>query len=268
MALLKIGDFYPTYTQDLFDGEEVKGLAVYAGLTEEKIGSIHDVLVDETGKFRYFVVDTGFWFIGKKVLLPMGRCRIDDNKQRIYATGLENKQQAEHLPEYDDTMTVDYEYEERVRNVYRPRAAPANNHSALNRGDRYESQPDLYQMPDSRKLRLYEERLVVNKNRYKTGEVAVGKHVVTSPAKATVPVERERVVIERSEPTNPRTMVNPSVASFQNQELARVEVHREAVDVHKEAFVTEEVNIKKEVTQEFVEAEKNLRREELDVETQ
>ncbi|MGC1247910.1 MAG: DUF2382 domain-containing protein, partial [Spirulinaceae cyanobacterium] len=252
MALYKIEDFYPTYTQDLFDGEEVKGLTVYAGLTEEKVGTIHDVLVDETGKFRYFVVDTGFWFVGKKVLLPMGRCRIDDGRQRIYATGLENKQQSEQLPEYDDSMTVDYEYEQRVRNVYRPRKTPMNTPPALSRNNYYESEPDLYQMPDNHKLRLHEERLMVNKNRYKTGEVAVGKQVTSSRAKARVPVERERVVIERSEPINPEIPVHPSKTNFQNQELARFEVHKEAANIHKEAFVTEEVSVTKEVTQELV----------------
>jgi stress response protein YsnF len=39
--------------------------------------------------------------------------------RRIYATGISSKEQAEKLPEYDDSMTVDYDYEERVRHVYR-----------------------------------------------------------------------------------------------------------------------------------------------------
>jgi hypothetical protein len=99
MALFKIADFNPNYRQDAFDGEDVKGLDVYAGRTNEKIGSIHDVLVDETGAFRYLVIDTGFWIFGKKVLPPVGRCHIDAPVQRIYTLGIATKEQAENLPE-------------------------------------------------------------------------------------------------------------------------------------------------------------------------
>ena len=126
MALFKIQDFNPNYRQEAFDGEDVKGLDIYAGRTNEKIGTIHDVLVDETGRFRYLVIDTGFWIFGKKVLLPVGRCQIDAGARRIYAMGLSTKEQAENLPEYDDTMTVDYDYEERVRGIYR---SPTAEHS-------------------------------------------------------------------------------------------------------------------------------------------
>ena len=66
MALFKIGDFNPNYREQAFDGEDVKGLDVYAGRTAEKIGTIHDVLVDETGHFRYLVIDTGFWILVRK----------------------------------------------------------------------------------------------------------------------------------------------------------------------------------------------------------
>ena len=37
MALFKIQDFNPNYRQEAFDGEDVKGLDIYAGRTNEKI---------------------------------------------------------------------------------------------------------------------------------------------------------------------------------------------------------------------------------------
>jgi len=46
--------------------------AVYAGRTGEKIGTIDNALVDESGRF-HFVVDTGFGFWQKNLagrLLP------------------------------------------------------------------------------------------------------------------------------------------------------------------------------------------------------
>jgi len=39
---------------------------VYAGRTGEKIGTIDNALVDGSGRFRYFVVDTGFWILAKE----------------------------------------------------------------------------------------------------------------------------------------------------------------------------------------------------------
>jgi stress response protein YsnF len=242
MPLFKIGDFNPNYREQAFDGEDVKGLDVYAGITSEKIGTIHDVLVDETGRFRYFVIDTGFWIFGKRVLLPVGRCRVDADARRIYAIGISSIEQAEKLPEYDDRMTVDYDYEERVRHIYRtptvatsvpvnasgvsgvasqaPIPSPISNQPRPATYDRnsytYEQEPSLYQMNEQehQKLRLYEERLVANKSSRQTGEVAIGKRVETETARVSVPVEKERVVIERRTPQNIGTTVTPSDVDF------------------------------------------------------
>jgi len=63
MALHRIKDFDPDY-KNHFENGDIKGLDVYSG--SEKVGSIDDVLVDEDGNFRYFVVNTGAWIFGKK----------------------------------------------------------------------------------------------------------------------------------------------------------------------------------------------------------
>ena len=55
---------------------------------------------------------------------------------------------------------------------------------------------------------------------------------------------------------------------FHEGEVARVDVYEETPDIHKEAFVREEVRVRKEVDQKVVNAEEQLRREELDVDTQ
>lgn len=116
-------------------------------------------------------------------------------------------------------------------------------------------------------VKLYEERLVVDKDRAKTGEVAIGKHIETETARVSVPIEKERVVIERVTPGN-ETVVTPDSDAFTEGEAMRVEVYEETPDIRKEAFVREEVSIRKEVTQETVKAEETLRREEIDINTQ
>jgi stress response protein YsnF len=47
--------------------------------------------------------------------------------------------------------------------------------------------------------------------------------------------------------------------------VARVEVYEETADIQKQAFVREEVNIRKEVEHETVTSQETIRREELDV---
>ena len=116
-------------------------------------------------------------------------------------------------------------------------------------------------------FKLYEERLIADKQREKTGEVVVNKRVETETAKVSVPIEKERVVIERTTPVDVGTAVAPGEANFGAGGVARVEVYEETANVHKEAFVREEVNVKKVVDRSTVSAEEQLKREELDVKT-
>ena len=84
-------------------------------------------------------------------------------------------------------------------------------------------------------LRLYEERLIANKQRRKTGEVAIGKHVETETARVAVTIERERVVIERVTPADAGQAVSPGEADFREGEVVRVELHEETPEIRKEA---------------------------------
>lgn len=312
MALYKLDEFDPNY-KDAFEDNDVKGMSVYSRVNDEKIGSVSDVLVDDEGHFRYFVVDLGFWIFGKKVLLPVGRSRVDHGSDRVYVDM--TRDQAEHLPEFSERMAVDYDYEERVRGVYRqpsmttstgvsstpvdtstpleaslpleasapldgvyqpvtttPTPPPVSTPSyATTNRETYNYQQDasLYDMneQDHQTLRLYEERLIANKRRQKTGEVAIGKHVETETARVAVPVEKERVVIERVTPTDAGMAVKPGEATFREGEVAHMEIYEETPDIRKEAVVREEVRVRKVVEQDTVEAQETIRREELDIDT-
>jgi uncharacterized protein (TIGR02271 family) len=269
MALVKLEDFYPDYRTDFSERDDINGFEVYAR-SDDKVGSVDSILVDEqTGKFRYFVVDMGFWIFGKKVLLPVGLADIRYSEKRIDVRNL-TREQVENLPSFDNLEKVDYDYEEQVRGVYRGSAATSSMTQA-NTYDRntynYEQEPSLYDIDDreDRSLKLYEERLIANKQRHKAGEVTIGKHLETETARVAVPIEKERVVIERTNPTNVRTS-NPSDA-FREGEVARMEIYEETPDIHKEAFVREEVRVKKVVDRDTVQAQETVRREELDVDT-
>ena len=315
MALHKIKEFYPDY-RDQLDNQDIIGYGLYSG--DEKVGSVDDLLVDDEGKFRYLVINTGAWIFGKKVLLPIGRTQIDYGNRHVNVSNL-TREQVENLPAYDGAM-VDRGYEERVRNVYRPQGTtmpvdpvmptdplaptlPLETSTALgstapltdrdpamqrgiydedavarergidydrndyNRDDySYDRDPALFDLgnADHQTLRLYEERLIANKTRAKTGEVTVGKRVETETVHVSVPIEKERIVVERTTPTD-AVAVAPGEATFREGEVARMEVYEETPDIRKEAFVREEVSVRKEVDRDLVEADETLRKERLDV---
>lgn len=275
MALYKIKDFNPDYRSH-FDNNDIIGYDLYSG--NEKIGSVDDILVDENGQFRYMIINTGVWILGKKVMLPIGQARISYSDHRVYANSL-TKTQVEALPEFSSDMALDYDQEERVRGVYRqnaeatPGAIPLES-STSTTYDRdtysYDRDRDLYDIneQDHANLRLYQERLVASKNRQKTGEVSVGKHVEMDTQRVSVPIEKERVVVERITPSDAGTVVDPSIDAFRDGEVARMEVYEETPDIRKETVVREEVRVRKEVDQETVEMEEQLRREELDINKQ
>jgi uncharacterized protein (TIGR02271 family) len=197
------------------------------------------------------------------------------------------REQAENLPEFNERLSLDHDYEERVRGVYRhpsystqpldtstpletrtPVEAPLETTPAYTRDTyRYEQEPSLYGLnePHHETMKLYEERLIASKRRQKTGDVTVGKHVETETARVAVPVERERVVVERVTPEDAGRVVSPGEANFREGEVARVELHEETPDIRKEAVVREEIRVKKVVEQDTVESEETLRREELDI---
>ena len=275
MPLHLIKDFDPNYLNH-FENQSLIGYDLYSG--NEKVGSIDNLLVDDNGKFRYLIVSTGIWIFGKKVLLPIGRAQVNNNERRVYVNGL-TRSQVEQLPEYQEGKSVDYEQEEQVRSVYRPLTTDSLDASAplptstgtYNRDTyNYDHEPALYDLNEQnhQNLKLYEERLVANKTRQKTGEVAIGKRVETETANVSVPIEKERVVIERTTPVDAGVTVTPGTDAFGEGEVARVEVYEETPDIRKEAFVREEVSVKKEVDRETVQAEETLRREELDVNTE
>ncbi len=266
MPLHKIRDFDPRY-RDHFEDRDVIGYDLYA--SSDKIGSVDDLLVDDAGKIRYLVVNTGILILGKKVLLPIGRARIDYSGRRIAVDGL-TRVQVEALPQYDGNMPIDYEHEEQVRGIYRPTGVGAAPLDYDRNTYAYERDPELYNLDDRnhQNLRLYEERLIASKTRRKTGEVAVGKHVETETARVSVPIEKERVVIERVTPKDAEMPVSPGTVDFREGEVARMEIYEETPDIHKEAFVREEVRVNKVVEQETVQVQDTIRREEIDIDAE
>ncbi len=226
------------------------GAAAY-GAGGDKIGTVRDALVTSNGGIRFLIVDAGGWFSSKEVLVPVGYARIDDNG--VYFDSL-TKEQVEAMQPYhygesyvDDQYTQEqFEHDERVL-----------------RGDRDEAQyrQEAYKTPD--RLQLLEERLTVNKERFKAGSVRIGKHVETRQEQVEVPLQREEVVITRHEVTDARPVEGARIG--EGQQTMQVDLEAERANIGKQTFVTEEIEVGKRAVTETQTVTENVSREVLDV---
>ncbi|WP_228054569.1 YegS/Rv2252/BmrU family lipid kinase [Gloeocapsopsis crepidinum] len=174
MSLKKIKDFAPNYIE-FFDSKDFIGFNVYTEKSGEKVGYIKDILVDEKGYFRYFVVDFGLWVFNKQVMLPVGCSQIDYEAQKVFVLGVDRKQ-VESLPAYNEQVEIDQEYEENLREAYLnvtsaidsavllsesqvPRIKQADARQA---NYNYTQAADLYELSDRhhRVIKEYQDRLI------------------------------------------------------------------------------------------------------------
>ena len=203
------------------------------GAGGEKVGSIRDALVDpQSGAIQYLIVDVGGWFSSKHVLVPVGQVRFAEDG--AYFDTL-TKDQVRGLSEYHEGQT--YAHENQLADERVLRAADV---------DETTYRQQAFQTPDT--LKLLEERLTVNKERFVTGSVEVSKRVETREEQVNVDLDREEVVIERRVVTDAQPVVGAVLGAM--NETVRVDLEAERADVSKQAYVTEEVSVgKREVTE-------------------
>ena len=108
-----------------------------------------------------------------------------------------------------------------------------------------------------------EERLVVNKDKFKAGSVQIGKRVETHQETVQVPLTREEVVIERHAVTDGRP-VEGAVLGAASQTMT-VDLEAERANVSKQAYVTEEVSVGKRAVTENQQVTETVGREVLEV---
>src|SRR5579864_5879569 len=107
-------------------------------------------------------------------------------------------------------------------------------------------------------MQLREEELVANKHRVETGQVQVGKEVVSEQRTLEVPVTRQEVTIERH-PVERRPSDSPIDDRGQSIEMP---VQEERVELEKRAVVYEEVGVGKREVQDTQHVSGTVRREE------
>ena len=96
-------------------GRNVVGYGVEA--VDGSIGKVDAATFDVSGSS--IVVDTGPWIFGKKVMLPAGVIRdVDHDDEKIFVH--RSKDEIKNAPEYDETMSTDDEYRDRLGSYYGP----------------------------------------------------------------------------------------------------------------------------------------------------
>ncbi|WP_308425352.1 PRC and DUF2382 domain-containing protein [Deinococcus arenae] len=244
------------HNYDLGETYDIVGRHAYAH-NGEKVGTVRDLLTDDSGRTRYFVLDVGSWFTAKEVMVPVGAARIEDDG--IYFDQL-TKDQVKNMSTY--TAGQEYTYDNQVEDVRVLYGADKAHQQSTPGEFVYREDDDTYRTPQ--RLQLLEERLQVNKDRYVAGQVEIGKHVETRTENVTVGLEREELVIERRAVSEARP-VNGPVTLGEDTETVRVDLEAERADVSKQAYVTEEVEIGKRTVTEQQTVTETVGREVLDV---
>ena len=265
MSLQSLRQFAADFdTQDSVQNDLIS-LPLFVTETNEQIGTVEDVLVADSGNFRYLVVRSD----DRVFLVPVGICRAYSEQDAISIEGLSNRQDLDTLPPYDNNTQIDYDYEEQIRQVFRQLLAFDEARTASFERDSYsyDREPDLYQISgdENQTIKLYEEKLITNKQRHEVGEVTIGKRVETETAEAQIPVEKEKVVVKVNEVGDKEIPAEPGEAKFESGEVVKMKVYEETADIKKEAFVRQEVEVKKEVEKKVINAEETLRKEEIEM---
>jgi uncharacterized protein (TIGR02271 family) len=211
------------------------------GSNGEKVGTIHGALVDETsGRIRYLIVDVGGWFSSKSVLVPVGLARFENDA--VYFDSL-TKDQVKGMGEYRHGMEISEDFQlENERALTGVAATPSTTaNTAFDYRDN-DTTNTMFSTPQ--KLQLLEERLVVNKQRERVGEVEIGKRVENRQENVDVTLSRDEVVIERHAVTDARP-VDGNVTLGAANESIRVDLEADRAEVRKQAYVTEEVEVSK-----------------------
>ncbi len=113
---------------------------------------------------------------------------------------------------------------------------------------------------------VIEERLEIEKERRKAGEVRIGKTVERETVRREVPVEREEVIVER-EPLEQPIAATEAASHLEGREgEIIVPIYREEIEVTTRPVIAERLRIKKRMVQETREVAADVRREHATVE--
>jgi uncharacterized protein (TIGR02271 family) len=231
-----------------------------------KIGSVDGVWVDDATNQPEFVSAKTGWLFGKNHIIPIEQAQIDDSSRTIQVPyGSDHIKDspsfatdAELSPDDEDQIYAYYGLQRSTAQSPTGYAAGGTGPTATGAGttstDTMETDQEQVQVPVS------EEELQVGKREVEAGSVRLRKVVRTEQEEVPVELRREEVDIERV----PATGADVPSDAFQEREID-VPVTREEPVVGKEARVTGEVRVGKDVETEQRTVGGQVRREDVEI---
>jgi uncharacterized protein (TIGR02271 family) len=244
------------------------GQTLYAS-DNDKIGKIGQVFLDdETGRPEFLTVNTGLFGMNES-FVPAADADVTDDAVRVPFT----KDQVKDAPNVDvDSGHLDQSEERRLYDHYGMTYSERSSDSGLPEGGTTDTRDargtvghDTSGPTTDDAMTRSEERLDVGTTSEEAGRARLRKYVTTEQETVTVPVKKERAVIE-TEPISgddrDQALSGPAISEEEhevvlNEERAVVGKTTEPVErvrLDKET-VTEEETVNEEVRKEHIEAE-------------
>lgn len=117
-------------------------------------------------------------------------------------------------------------------------------------------------------IELYEEQLVTQTRRVKTGEVKISKRIVTDNASADIPVTKEKIIIEIESVYGGETRIDIGEAETAEDGSIRMGIYEEQALSCRRIVPYQNVSLRKETVTDTVEAQEILRKEVIDITTE
>ena len=228
------------------------GYSVYDP-SNERIGKVDDLFVDENDSPEYLGVKMGF--LGtRSTLIPWGVVTgTDDENNRIEISV--DKETAKNGPAFDHDREITPDFENEVYSYYGLQQTGSTEQSGA-----YADYP-VDSSEGELRVQRTEEELAAGTREREAGQLKVRKRVRTDRESIEVPTRHEEVTVERV----PVVEGEASEAEIGEDEVV-VPVTEEEVVVEKRPVAKEEVRIRKDVVEDTEVVEEDVRREEIEVE--
>ena len=233
---------------DLFGSEVLDG-------TGTKIGTVDNVWVDDaTDQLEFIGVKTG-WLFGKTHVIPAEQAQVANGQVTVPYP----EEQIKEAPSFAGDAQLSPDEESQIYSYYGMQRSTAPSPTGMGTETPPSSPPPRQTEGDTR-MQLSEESLQVGKREVAAGQVRLRKVVKTERQEVPVDLRREEIQVERVPAQGDTVPEN----AFTEQEVTMTATREEPV-VAKEAHVTDEVRIGKDVQTEQQTVSGETRHEEVDV---
>lgn len=217
----------------------------------DEVGTVEELYVDkETRRPEWLAVWTG-WVGLSRSFVPIARSSIQDDGIRVgYDTDT-----IKDAPNVNPGEELSEEQEQRLYRHY------GIDYEGGHQAYGTESRADYEEFGEEDAMVLSEEELEVGTRTEETGRVRLHKYVETEEQQVTVPVEKERVRVEREPITG-----GEASGGITGEDEEEIVLHEERPVVSKETHPVEKVHLEKDVETVEETVSEQVRRERAEIE--